>query len=361
MQAKVLFICLHRPNRSPSQRFRFEQYLDYLRGQGYDCRHVFLLNAKQDKAYYKGSSILGKASILLRSVGKLIRHAFFKKYDLVFVQREAFMLGTPYFERQFAKRSKMIFDFDDTIWREQTGEIKSKNKRFYFLKNPAKTIDLIKAADMVFAGNDYLGDFARQHNGTVKIVPTTIDTVAYPHIPKTESDRVCVGWSGSFTTIIHFEFVIDALKRLKEKYGDKLYFKVIGDGTFQHQELGIQGLPWQMDTEIEDLGEIDIGLMPLPDDEWTKGKCGLKGLQYMALGIPTLMSPVGVNTEIIQDGENGFLAAETDEWVEKISRLVDSFELRQTMGQKGRDTVVSQYSVEANQELYLNSFQELLS
>ena len=173
------------------------------------------------------------------------------------------------------------------------------------------------------------------------------------------TEKVCIGWSGSFSTIIHFEFIIDALKKIKNKYADKVHFKVIGDGTFSNKQLSIQGIPWKKNSEIKDLSAIDIGLMPLPDDEGTKGKCGLKGLQYMALGIPTIMSQVGVNTKIIQDGENGYLANTIDDWVEKISSLVDSFETRKSMGLKGRETVESFYSVEANKNSYLKAFNEV--
>ncbi|MBL4587213.1 MAG: glycosyltransferase [Flavobacteriales bacterium] len=356
---KVLFICLHRPDRSPSQRFRFEQYIDYLKDNGYDCKHVFLLNQARDKTFYSSEKHFGKALVLLNSLWILIRESFFKKYDIVFVQREAFMLGTPYFEKRFAKRSKLIFDLDDSIWRQQTGEIKSNNKLLYFLKDPNKTKDIIKTAHTVFAGNQYLADYALQSNKNVKIIPTTIDTVIYAVIPKREDKKVCIGWSGSFSTIIHFEFVVKALTTLKEKYGDRIYFKVIGDGTYKNENLGIQGIPWVKKTEIEDFSEIDIGLMPLPDDEWTKGKCALKGLQYMSLGIPCIMSPIGVNRDIIEDGVNGFLASTNEEWIERLSKLIESFELRQKVGAAGRKTVEDGFSVQANKPLYLKYFKEL--
>jgi glycosyltransferase involved in cell wall biosynthesis len=122
----------------------------------------------------------------------------------------------------------------------------------------------------------------------------------------------------------------------------------------------VKGQPWKKATEVTDLEEIDIGIMPLPDDEWAKGKCGLKGLQYMAFAIPAIMSPVGVNTEIIQDGVNGFLADSEDEWFEKLSILIESFELRKKMGEEGRKTVVGKYSVKANQQLYLKYFSDLI-
>jgi glycosyltransferase involved in cell wall biosynthesis len=137
-----------------------------------------------------------------------------------------------------------------------------------------------------------------------------------------------------------------------------LSIKVIGDGKYVNRELGIVvGL--EKKSEVRDLSRIDIGIMPLPDDEWSKGKCGLKGLQYMALAIPTVMSPVGVNENIIRDGENGFLASGTGDWVEKLSRLIESVTLRKKMGEKGRQTVVNDFSVEANKHLYLQYFKQV--
>ena len=361
MKKSVLFICLHRPDRSPSQRFRFEQYLDFLNSNGYDCQHVFLLNQKKDKTFYSSGKFLGKGWILVQSILLLIKHTYIKKYDMVFVQREAFMLGTPFFEKQFAKRSKLVFDLDDSIWMQQTGDIKSHNKLLYFLKNPEKTKDIIKSAHMVFAGNQYIADYASQFNDNVKIVPTTIDTDEYALVDEKESESVCIGWSGSVTTIIHFEFVLNALKVIKKKYGDKVCFSVIGSKDFEDLELGIKGLPWRKDTELDDFRKMDIGLMPLPDDEWTKGKCALKGLQYMSFGIPCIMSPVGVNSDIIEDGVNGFLASTEQEWIDKLSIMIESHDLRKKVGKAGRDTVVNDFSIRANQGLYLKYFNELTS
>jgi len=134
---------------------------------------------------------------------------------------------------------------------------------------------------------------------------------------------------------------------------------VIGDKSYTNHELNVSGIGWSREAEIIELSEIDIGIMPLPNDEWAKGKCGLKGLQYMALRIATVMSPVGVNTDIIQDGVNGFLADKTEEWVDKLSLLIDDSNLRRTLADNGRTTVLEKYSVKANAPLYLKYFNEL--
>jgi glycosyltransferase involved in cell wall biosynthesis len=180
--------------------------------------------------------------------------------------------------------------------------------------------------------------------------------------PKRSSfERVCIGWSGSLTTIQHFDLVIPVLRRLRERYGDRVRFKVIGDAGYRLDDLDITGTAWRADTEVGDLSEIGIGIMPLPDDDWAKGKCGLKGLQYMALEIATVMSPVGVNTEIIDHGRNGFLASTEDEWFERLSELVESADLRARLGAAARETVVSHYSVESQKDRYVDLFEGVLA
>lgn len=353
---KVLFIGLHRPMRSPSQRFRFEQYISYLQTQGFDCKQGYLLNAKDDKIFYQQGNYLGKAWILLKSIGILIKEAFFRKYDIVYVQREAFMLGTTFFERQFARKSKLIYDFDDAIW---IPVVSANNQKLSFLKNASKTAELIAMSDLVLVGNDYLADYARQYNPRVKIIPTTLDTDNHKPTTQIPSDRICIGWSGSFSTIPHLEFALPLLHQLKDKYGDKIYFKVIGDANYSYPPLDIQGIGWTLEREITELQEFDIGIMPLPDDQWTRGKCGFKGLSFMAIGLPVVMADVGVNNDIIQNGINGFLANNEQEWIEKLSLLIENKELRTNMGKAGRQTVLDNYSVIANRALYLEAFEEV--
>jgi glycosyltransferase involved in cell wall biosynthesis len=360
LMKKVLFICLHRANRSPGQRFRFEEYLSHLRGHGYDCHLSYLLSEKDDKGFYVKGNYTKKAFIYLKTLIKRTGDWFrMNKYDIIFIYRDALMTGSIFFEKRFARsRAKIIFDFDDSVWLDNVSEA---NKKLSFLKNAGKTGAIIKLSDMIFAGNQYLADYASQFNKNIVIVPTTIDTAVYLPVKKgADPQTICIGWSGSITTIQHFALAIPALKRVKDKMGSKVKFRIIGDATYYCKELETQGIAWKAATELEDLAEIDIGIMPLADDEWAKGKCGLKGLQYMALGIPTLMSPVGVNTEIIQHGVNGYLPASEDEWVDIISKLAEDKDCRTRIGAAGRQTVVEKYSVEAWKDKYLDYFNRLI-
>lgn len=358
---RILFVAAHRPNRSPSQRFRFEQYLDFLRSNGFECHVACLISKRTDKIFYLHKSVFRKALIFLNCIIRRLHHVLQSSaYDIIFIQREAWMTGSIFFEKQF-KRSgaRLVFDFDDAIWKH---DVSDANKHLAFLKKPDKTEKIIAMSHLVIAGNNYLADYALKFNPNVIVIPTTIDT---EHYSKTKSnhgiEKICIGWSGSVTTIKHFDFIVPVLKQLKERFADKVYFKVIGDKNYINHELNIKGIGWNYENEIEELCEIDIGVMPLPDDEWTRGKCGLKGLQFMALEIATIMSPVGVNNEIITDGENGFLAGEPDEWLKKISLLIEDISLRKNMGIAGRKTVQEKYSVNSQRGNYLHTLNNLLN
>jgi len=356
----ILFVSVHPPGRVPSQRFRFEQYIAFLAEQGFSTTFSSVMRPDEYGIVYgpgrHGRKALIAARGALRRFGDVARAS---RYDIVFVQREAIQLGTALFEEALSRtRARIVFDFDDAIWLSNASEA---NRGLAWLKRPGKTAKIISLADMVIAGNEYLRDYALQFNPGVAVIPTTIDTDRYvkrgapPH-PR----RVCLGWSGSITTMQHFRLVVPILRRLRQRFGDQIAFKVIGDRNYRLEELGIQGADWDPRTEVEDLSQFDIGLMPLPDDQWAKGKCGLKGLQYMALGTPTVMSPVGVNTSIIADGKNGFLAGSEDEWFEKLSRLVESPRLREKLGGAGRETVVTRYSVEAQKWRYIEHLSRVL-
>jgi glycosyltransferase involved in cell wall biosynthesis len=358
---KILFLASHRPGRAPGQRFRFEQYFDFLNANGFECELSYIITANDDAVLYQKGHYFQKYQIQRRSIQKRKNDlAHIDEFDIVFIFREALVTGSIRFEKLLSKsKAKLVFDFDDAIWNL---DVSDANRLFRFLKRPSKTGEIIALCDLVFAGNQYLADYASKFNKQVTIVPTTIDTNEYKrvNVPR-DSARITIGWSGSITTIKHFEFALPFLRELKKKYADRITIKVIGDGSYVNEELGIRGLPWKREDELKELSSFDIGIMPLPDDEWAKGKCGLKGLQYMALGIPTLMSPVGVNTDIIQDGLNGFLAVSTAEWVRKIELLMDSEGLRTSMGKAALETVETHYSVNTWQEKYLAHFRNLLA
>ena len=357
--SKLLIIADHRLNRSPSQRYRFEQYLNYFKSQGFDWELSEIITEKDDKIFYSPGNYLKKAWILFKSLFirlKDLQRA--KQFDLIFIQREALLLGSSFFEKQFFKNHKVVFDFDDSIWLLDTSP---ENKKFEFLKNPNKTKINIANAHCVIAGNTFLANYAKQFNPNTIIIPTTIDTDF--HKPKPElrgKDKIVIGWSGSISTIKHFEMAIPALKQIQNKYPNKIEIHVIGQGSYTHPEIKVVSKNWSAKTEVDDLNCFDIGIMSLPNDEWVKGKCGLKGISYMACGIATIMSTVGVNKDIIQRGKNGFLAQTEQEWVDCLSLLIENSDLRHKIGQAGRESVVKNYSVNAHKDAYLDILKSLI-
>ena len=327
---------------SPGQRYRLEQWEPLLREHGVEITYAPFEDEALHALLYKPGLMGKKLQLVTRNLGRrlsLVRRV--KDYDLVYILREAALLGPPIFEKLIhQRRVPIVFDFDDAIFVSYRSP---SNGYLSYLKFASKTKTICRLASHVMVGNPYLAEYARQVNNRVTVIPTTIDTEKYrvPQRPEKTGPPV-IGWTGSYSTVQHLDTLRGALKKLAERESFRL--RVIGTPAYECAPIDVDAMQWRADSELEDLSAIDIGVMPLPDDRWSKGKCGLKALQFMALGIPTVCSPVGVNTDIIQDAENGFIAGTEDEWVEKLSSLLRSAELRQRLGQAGRATVEQKYS-----------------
>jgi glycosyltransferase involved in cell wall biosynthesis len=194
-------------------------------------------------------------------------------------------------------------------------------------------------------GNELLAEFAGEYTRTVSIVPSTIDTDLYRVQPRPQNQLPIVGWTGSATTLPHLTALGPTLRRLRQREDFEL--RVIGCQT--HIEgVRVRCVPWDEETEVEDLRPLDVGVMPLPDDEWSRRKCGMKALQYMALGIPPVVSPIGVNTTVVRDGVNGFYARTEQEWIDRVGILLRDEPLRRVLGEEARKTVEQSFSAAAH-------------
>ena len=329
---------------SPGQRYRIEQWEPLLRERGVDITYRPFENEALHAQLYKPGNIGRKLALAAPSFGRrLSLMSSLRQYDAIYIFREAALLGPPVLERLIRRSGvPFIFDFDDAIFVSYRSP---SNGYLSYLKFASKTKTICRLAAHVMVGNPYLAEYARRFNPRVTVVPTSIDTEKY--IVKQDQpahDPPVIGWTGSFSTVQH----LDTLRRVLQKLAQRERFRlrVIGTPSYVLEGVEVEALPWHSETEVDDLRPIDIGVMPLPDDAWSKGKCGLKALQFMALGIPTICSPVGVNTEIIQDGENGFIADTEDEWVEKLAQMLRSPELRKRLGMAGRATVERKYSMQ---------------
>ena len=355
MSKRILFIAPYPHAQAPSQRFRFEQYIPILEKEGYEVDVEPFLSQKDWAPLYKEGSFIRKGWSMTRSFFRRwglmtrIRH-----YKYIFIHREASMIGPPIFEFIIAKvlRKKYIYDFDDAIWLPNYSQ---SNARFHRLKAYGKVKNIIRWADSVVVGNAFLKDYALNYNDNVQIIPTTIDLEnVHNRITEHDQEVVIIGWTGSHTTMEYLPMLIPALKRLESEFPIK--FRVISNHPPEIDLDCIEYIQWNKENEIEDLAAIQIGVMPLKDSVWAKGKCGFKGLQYMSLHIPAVMSSVGVNPEIVKDGENGFLITDQDQWYEVLATLIQDLQLRKKIGHAGFNTVNEKFSVSANSKNYLELF-----
>jgi glycosyltransferase involved in cell wall biosynthesis len=354
----VLFLLPYPLEKAPSQRFRVEAYFPLLNQKGIVYDTDSFLNANAWQILYKDGSVLQKGWAVLKGFLKRAYTVFFCSfaYSYIFIHREAAPLGPPFFEWCLAKilRKKIIYDFDDAIW---IPNVTASNKIARFLKCFWKVRYICKWSYKVSAGNHFLAEFAGRYHTQVALNPTCVDTRTRYIVESTQiqqKERLVIGWTGSHSTLQFFEVGVPALKRLEKLFHFRLL--VICDKKPEYDLPFLEFIPWNKASEIEDLAKIDIGIMPLKDDAWSEGKCGFKLIQYMALGIAAVASPVGVNKTIIEHGVEGYLCNTDDEWIRCLSELLQDAEKRKAFGQKGRKKIEKLYSLDANASNFLSLF-----
>lgn len=343
---RVLFIVPY-PSEGPSNRFRVEQYFTALKENG----AIFKIRPFCNREFYfllqeRGHYFMKLGYLLIFSFCRVMDLFRSIGYDITFIHREAFPTKDGIFEwlfRRFGK--KVIYDFDDAV----------------FLKKPAKLKAVIRMADHVIAGNEFLRDYAASFNKEVTVLPTPIDTEIYkPAINRRRGGKVVIGWIGTHTTSEYLKGLKNVFKFILDKYKD-VEIRIVSGSSGNFLGSGFIYKRWSLGEGVNDLHEFDIGIMPMPDSDWTKGKCAFKIIQYMAVGIPSVASQVGMNNEVITDGLNGFLAATDKEWCERLSALIESPSLREEMGRKGRAMVEKKYSLKVNAPKFLSVLEKVLA
>ncbi len=357
---KILFLAHHRLDRSPGQRYRFEQYFDYFEENNIVCDLANIISEEDDKVMYQSRNYIKKAFVAINAYKtRYLNLKDIENYNLVVIYREAIPTRSVFFEKMISKKNiPIVLDFDDAIWIK---DVSSVNKNLAWFKNEKKIEHILPLCSHVTCGNIYLHDFAKKFNNNVSIIPSTVDTNHYVPIKRQDDNPVRIGWVGSHTTIKHFEKILNVYKIIKEKYKQNVEFIVVGDENYSNSELDIKVVKWENTKEVELFNSFDIGVMPLPDNEWTKGKCGMKGLLYMSVGIPAVISAVGMNKDIIEDGVDGFLPLGENQWLEVLIKLIENPELRNKIGTNGRRKVIEKYSKESAKDVYLNLYQSLMN
>lgn len=328
---------------TPSQRFRLEQWSIPLLARGIALHFRPFADQRLMALLHQRGRMAEKLAV---GAWSFIRAAAFlsglRRFDAVVIHRTASLFGPAVLERVVAAlRRPVIFDFDDAIYLLHTTPA---NRGIGWLKFPGKTTTLCRIAERVIVANRGLADYARRYNQNVCVIPSSVDTERYQPAPApaAPSTPLRLGWTGSSTSLAYLEMFTPVLRLLRERLAFELI--VHSDRQPSLQEIPFVWRPWSPETEVEELARFDIGVMPMPDDAWARGKSAMKALLYMAMGIPAVCSDVGTNRDVIRHGENGLLVTSPQSWVETIESLAGDPGLRRRIGREGRRTVEERYS-----------------
>lgn len=313
-----------------ASRYRILQYTPYLQEHGFSCT----------------------VREFPRSPGEYISlSAILRRYDCVFVQRKRFHFPfLPLFRRQ---AKKIVYDLDDAVMYKNTlarsPYSKTRERRFR---------NMARSSDIIIAGNTFLKEQASRHHPHVVVIPTSIPAHRYRVKDYMKiKERVTIGWIGDHGSIHYLMRLKDVFNEIGKRFPGTVELKIICDTFFDCEHIPVRKVRWSQDTEVEELMDMDIGVMPLEDDPWSWGKCGLKILQYFGVGVPAVCTPVGVNRDVVAHGTNGYLARSPEEWIDALSMLVKNGGDRREMGLCGKATLESGYTMEANAPRILSAVQ----
>lgn len=356
---RVLFLT-NGPIEHPTSRARVYQYLDFLRSAGVDATVSPGLSPKQYSVCWgTAKRTFGRAVAvnLLTAQHRIVDLVRANHYDVIVIQRNILSTFVPIFELGLCRlHPAVVLDYDDLIMSPAFSELIPRSGDGIRSRVFRNRMDLvIKACRHVIVGSPFLYERTVEQNPRVTMIPSPVDLRRYTLRPNTNgSGPVVIGWKGSRATSIYLEQLRPVFELLARKYAQHIKIVVHGDPYFRPYGPFMEVRPFCLDTEISELHGYDIGIMPLHNDEFTLGKCAYKALEYMAVGIPSVSSPVGFINSIVRSGVNGFLANTAGEWIEILSRLVEDSSLRRSVGQAGRQTVERGFSIEATGPVLLD-------
>lgn len=301
-----------------ASRYRVLQYIPSLRSNGVEPTvSLYPRTLKENVQFFKG----------------------LPQYDIIFLQRKRFNQPRLGLLRRWAKR--IVFDFDDSVMYRS-----SKSEDPVSWTRRRRFVQMIKASDFVIAGNEFLKKQVLFFHSNVETIPTPIDQERYDLKDYgIKKERITLGWIGDHGSIHYLEKMRPIFERIGERY-PHVELKIVCDIFFDCERVKVVKKPWTSEEEVADLQSFDIGVMPLVDDPWSWGKCGLKIIQYQGVGVPVVCTPVGINRDLVEDGINGFWAMTPGEWESKLSILIEDPVLREKMGKEGRRKVIENYTLQ---------------
>jgi glycosyltransferase involved in cell wall biosynthesis len=329
-----------------------------LRPAGIDVEYAPFESERLRQILYQPGNQLSKAVEMVRGYVDRVRLVRdLDDYDAVFVYREAALVGPAFLERMIARRKPIIYQLDDPLYVPYRSPA---NGLLSYLKFVGKVKEIIKMSTTVLVNSTHIRQFAEQFNKNIWQVPSVVDLDKFTY-DEADQDRqpVCVGWSGSPSTIRNLKMIAEPLRRISES--GLCDIRLIASKDIKLDGVRYQAQNWNGTTEVDDLRRIQIGLVPLGDDNpWNPYKFIMKTAQYMSLGIVPVGRPMASNTEVIRHGENGFLAGTDDEWFEHIMTLVRDPELRKSMSREAVRDAAAKYSLQANTDKIISAFRSVV-
>ena len=331
-----------------SSRLRTIQYIPIWQASGIEVDFQPLLNKDYIIALYEKRPIkkLYIINAYLKRIKKLLQA---KKYNLLWIEKELFPWWPAIAEKiLFRLKIPYVVDYDDAVFHYY-----DMHRKSFIRLMLGKKIDQVMRNAVVVAGNEYLANRARIAGAQeVVIIPTVIDLERYSQVAPEHEESLSIGWIGNASTFKHLQLVADVLGPVLRHYNAKLL--LVGAKREGFSDLPVEWIDWNEDTEVQSIQRMSIGIMPLCDLPFEQGKCGYKLIQYMACAKPVVASPVGVNSQIVEDGVNGFLANTQEQWHDALSRLLADASLRRTMGRQGRLLVEQKYCLQVTAPLLVN-------
>ena len=350
-------LCLTKYDRlGASSRLRFLQFIPFLRAHGFECEVRPIFDNEHIKAAYSKKRRPIDAARALLGRRRALRDI--EQFDVVWLEGEIFPWSPWWLEKMFWPKSvPLIVDYDDAIFHNY-----DMHKSWLVRRLLDSKIDrVMKSANCVVAGNAYLAARAESAGAkSIEIVPTVVNRNVYSVVPDRPKGPVTVGWIGSPSTwSAYLEPMLPIIEPLAKTRGTRLL--AVGAYVDNHRSLGyVDFEEWNEQSEVAQIQRMDIGIMPLVDSPWARGKCGYKLIQYMACGLPVVASPVGVNVEIVEHGVNGFLAEKGEDWRRALEILAENHEIRDRMGKAGREKFESNYSLQIQAPRVARIFQDLV-
>jgi L-malate glycosyltransferase len=362
----MLVICPYPVGVAASQRLKYEQYFDDWRAIGYEIDVSPFMSDSTWRVAFESGHLLSKAWGTLQGYLRRLRDLFsIARYDVVYVHMWITPFGTTFFERTVRKLAqRLIFDVEDNVLVEQIRP--SANNPNYLVaslfKNPGKTRHLIRTAEHVVTSSPFLNDFCLNINEQRRCtyISSSVDTDRFRPATSYSNDKpVVIGWTGTFSSKVYLDMLTGVFKELARRVPYKL--KVIGNFNYEIEGVDLEVVRWTREREVEDLQTFDIGVYPLPIDDWVLGKSGLKAIQYMAFGLPAVATEVGTTPLLIRHDENGLLVKTEEEWLATLEALIRDPALRRRLGEEARRVAVQQFSTRVIASRYrdvLNSVME---